>query len=265
MQQGFLCSDGHWSSVDHGDCHSELTIIGKDMNTDVIEKFLETLCLTDDEFAQGPAAWALYEDTLPAWSTQLDSDVLCCLASVGSEDMLKALCLQGADTNSRNSINAGTALHVAALKDRTASISVLLDSKGDCNAAAKRELTPMHLASSAAVVDLLSQHGAALEASDSNGHTPLHHAAALGKVEVAEALLARRAHVDALTHAAETPLHLAVGNSTGAAVGLVKLLCAARCNLQLVSDVDGLQALEKARQTGRDDLMAILAKQQAEC
>ncbi|MBL9161606.1 MAG: GTP-binding protein [Planctomycetaceae bacterium] len=55
-----------------GDRRQEIVFIGLDMDRVVIESLLEECLLTDDEMAEGPAAWARYEDPLPA--IEIDSE-----------------------------------------------------------------------------------------------------------------------------------------------------------------------------------------------
>ncbi|MEM8945333.1 MAG: GTP-binding protein [Planctomycetota bacterium] len=49
-----------------GDRRQEIVFIGIDMDRPVIESLLEGCLLTDEELEEGPAAWANYEDPLPA-------------------------------------------------------------------------------------------------------------------------------------------------------------------------------------------------------
>ena len=46
--------------------------IGIDMDRPVIESMFEDCLLTDEEMEEGPAAWAMYDDPLPA--IELDAD-----------------------------------------------------------------------------------------------------------------------------------------------------------------------------------------------
>ena len=51
---------------EHGDRHQQLVFIGHDMDRERIEKILDDCLLTDVEFEQGPEAWSVLEDPLPA-------------------------------------------------------------------------------------------------------------------------------------------------------------------------------------------------------
>ncbi|MBM3715817.1 MAG: cobalamin biosynthesis protein CobW [Actinobacteria bacterium] len=46
----------------------EIALTGLDLSPAVLGRLLDDAALTDDEIAAGPAAWAHYEDPLPAWS-----------------------------------------------------------------------------------------------------------------------------------------------------------------------------------------------------
>jgi ankyrin repeat protein len=70
---------------------------------------------------------------------------------------------------------------------------------------------PVHHAAAGghkAMIELLTQYKADLEARDKDGHTPLHIAASKGFQGVAEALVAAKADVNARTKNESTPLHL---------------------------------------------------------
>ncbi|MEM6798143.1 MAG: GTP-binding protein, partial [Planctomycetota bacterium] len=56
----------------YGDRRQEIVFIGIDMDRPVIESLLESCTLTDEEMEEGPAAWAMYDDPLPA--IELDAD-----------------------------------------------------------------------------------------------------------------------------------------------------------------------------------------------
>ena len=51
---------------EYGDRHQELVFIGQALDQQRIEDILNRCLLTDHEFAEGPNAWANYEDPLPA-------------------------------------------------------------------------------------------------------------------------------------------------------------------------------------------------------
>ena len=61
----------HWDA-EVGDCRQEIVIIGVGMDKCSITAALDAALLTDAEMRQGPAAWARYDDPLPAWQTPED-------------------------------------------------------------------------------------------------------------------------------------------------------------------------------------------------
>ncbi|MEM1013797.1 MAG: zinc metallochaperone GTPase ZigA [Planctomycetota bacterium] len=65
----------------YGDRRQEIVFIGIGMDRPVIESRLEDCLLTDEEMAEGPAAWAKYDDPLPA--IEIDAEDLP-LGSAGS-------------------------------------------------------------------------------------------------------------------------------------------------------------------------------------
>lgn len=57
----------YWSQVD-GAPQQELVFIGVRLDAEGMRALLDRALLTDDEVAEGPAAWAEYPDRLPAWN-----------------------------------------------------------------------------------------------------------------------------------------------------------------------------------------------------
>jgi len=223
-----LGPDGRWTDLERADCHTELEVVCHRSSRAAVEASLDALLLTDAEAELGHMHWASMEEgTLPEWAHSPSDDTLSCLALAGAEGLLEALCARRADPNARNTFNGGTGLHAAALKGRGRSVEALLCARADPSVAAARGMQPLHLAVSGDVVELLCAAGAGHNAVDESGHTALHHAASMGKTEVVAALLARKAQVDALTTARETPLRLA--KAAGAAE-VVRLLLEARAN-----------------------------------
>ncbi|MHA7684827.1 zinc metallochaperone GTPase ZigA [Cupriavidus sp. PET2-C1] len=56
----------HWHE-DTGDARQELVLIGIGMDESALRARLDHCLLSDAEMAQGPAAWATYDDPFPAW------------------------------------------------------------------------------------------------------------------------------------------------------------------------------------------------------
>ena len=59
-------------SGEHGDRHQQVVIIGQDLDQQRVEGILDRCLVTDLEFSQGPEAWALFEDPLPAIEIETD-------------------------------------------------------------------------------------------------------------------------------------------------------------------------------------------------
>lgn len=57
----------YWSQVE-GDPQQELVFIGVRLDAPRLRELLDRAVLTDDEVADGPAAWVRYPDHLPAWN-----------------------------------------------------------------------------------------------------------------------------------------------------------------------------------------------------
>lgn len=124
-----------------------------------------------------------------------------------------------------------------------------------------RGLTPLHLAARggrAATAALLLDHGANVNAADSNGDTPLHIAVRSNDREMARFLLTRTpgANVDLANRNGDTPLHLAAWAGD---VDMVKLLLAHRADPS-AKDYHKQTPLDLARQQGHSAVAKLLGK-----
>jgi hypothetical protein len=90
-----------------------------------------------------------------------------------------------------------TPLHRAANRGDLAAVEELLAKGADVNALALANQTPLHLAVTKEIAQLLISKGAQIEARDRWGRTPLFWAAGAGRKDVVQALLAAGAQPDA--------------------------------------------------------------------
>jgi hypothetical protein len=90
-----------------------------------------------------------------------------------------------------------TPLHRAANRGDLAAVEALLAKGADVNALALAKQTPLHLAVTKEIAQLLISKGAQIETRDRWGRTPLFWAAGTGRKDVVEALLAAGAQADA--------------------------------------------------------------------
>ena len=84
--------------------------------------------------------------------------------------------------------------------------------KADARTEARDRLgqTPLHIAKTAAIVEVLLKIGANIEARDLGGETPLHVATILGKTDVIKALLAEGADGKAKDNRGKNPFDIAM-------------------------------------------------------
>jgi ankyrin repeat protein len=115
-------------------------------------------------------------------------------------------------------------LSLASYRGHKAVVKLLLEKGAAVDAPDKDGRTPLHWAlwsGHVEVVKLLLEKGAAVDATDKDGRTPLHWALWNGHVEVVKLLLKKGAAVDAVDGEGEMPLHWA---SERGHVEVVKLL-----------------------------------------
>ena len=103
-------------------------------------------------------------------------------------------------------------IHEAAANGDLAGVQAELDKGVDVNVKDMLGFTPLHLAVTKEITELLINEGADVNAKNKWGGTPLHAAATNGKKEVAELLIAKGADVNAKSDFG-TPLDLANGET----------------------------------------------------
>ena len=117
-----------------------------------------------------------------------------------------------------------TPLHLAVRRGHKAIVGLLLQHKADVNAPTKKGTTPVHCAVAAGsleLLDLLARHGAKLDAGDRTRRTAIHYAAGAGNRELVTYLLDNQLDVNRLDRYGLTPLGVA---ATAGHIDLVKLL-----------------------------------------
>ncbi|MDI6451809.1 ankyrin repeat domain-containing protein [Anaerobaca lacustris] len=180
---------------------------------------------------------------MPSAISSVSSDrdnKLLAAAAAGAADRIRALMAQGADPMSCDSTGR-TPLHLAAAAGHIEAVRALLAS-GDVGSAPASDVhtaqlsfdaylarhrllgatdaqgrTPLHLAAAAGHVEtirLLCEHGATVAAADERGATPLHLAAVFGRMDAVAALLAGGAYPNTRTHLGCTALDLAAAGPT---------------------------------------------------
>jgi ankyrin repeat protein len=130
-------------------------------------------------------------------------------ARTGNHEAVKQHLAAGADVNTKNKLGR-TPLSVATTKE----IAELLIANGaDVNAKIEGGWTPLHIAAQLGhkeIVELLLANGADVNAKAVNGGTPLHAAAFVGRKEIAALLIAKGADMNAKMEDGRTPLDVAI-------------------------------------------------------
>lgn len=117
-----------------------------------------------------------------------------------------------------------TALHEAASRGQVALVQLLLDYGANVNARSREGLTPLHnatLCNHVEVVRLLLKHDADPTLAPANGLTPLHWAVMRNYPEIILLLLTHGANVNARAVEGQTPLHWAALKNHSAALQLL--------------------------------------------
>lgn len=109
--------------------------------------------------------------------------------------------------------NGEAPLHVAVERGKEEVVDILLQHDAFVNVRNKLGMTPLHLAAklgfNSIVKQLVSEHGAILDAMTITKQTPLHLAAESGQFEVCKTLMKLRADLNAADNHSQTPVHLA--------------------------------------------------------
>ena len=101
------------------------------------------------------------------------------VAEMGYKEIAELLIANGADVNAKDSNEAWTPLHYAALNGNKELVELLIAKGADMNVKANEEWTPLHttaLEGNKEVVELLIAKGVDVNAKDVDGKTPLNSA-----------------------------------------------------------------------------------------
>lgn len=148
-------------------------------------------------------------------------------------------------------------LHQAILRRQTAIVLLLLENGADVNAPDSSGRTPLHLAverDDAAVVRELLARRADPARRDKIGWTPLHHAAAKNRLEIARLILDAGADPNLRSERGGTPLHEAAASGGAELIGLLL----ERGTDPSIRSHTGVTALDIARQFKNEAAIAAL-------
>lgn len=201
-----------------------------------------------------------------------------CAAGWGSARSAELLIARGANVNARGR-HGDTPLHVAAYHQNLPLAVSLLQHRADVNARSNPGWTPLHkamerlalmretetpspddVATTVRLVQLLLASGAAVDAPNASGVTPLHAAAMTRQTEPVRLLIDKGAAVDSKDADGVTPLYLAAKRD---ALEVAELLIArgAAVNARTKS---GYTPLSIAAQQGNPDLVKLLLRRGAD-
>jgi ankyrin repeat protein/predicted Ser/Thr protein kinase len=184
----------------------------------------------------------------------------------GKVDVVKTMLAHGANINERDG-DGNTALMVAAegspyLTNNVAMVQMLIDARASLEAKDSRGRTALHRAAAEGrtnVVGLLLNSGALVNPKNIDGATPLAYAVEFGKMQAVQLLIAHQAHVDLADVSGTTPLMIA---SEGGNKPMVEVLLTAGARVDTL-DARGRGALYRAAAEGKPEVVRVLLDHQA--
>ncbi|MEB3900209.1 ankyrin repeat domain-containing protein [Pseudomonas putida] len=184
-------------------------------------------------------------------------------AQRGDATAVRHLLDQGATVDARDSQDR-TALLVATRANRVDAAKALIEAGADVNAKDNIQDSPYLYAGARGLNDILRltlDHGADLKSTNRYGGTALIPAAERGHVETVQLLIDAGVDVDHLNRLHWTALLEAVilGDGGPRHVEIVRRLLAAGAD-PMITDKDGVTALEHARQRGYREMVSLLEK-----
>jgi hypothetical protein len=231
--------------------------------------FESGLCQTDDEFEKRLQLYKLYDYASNNWghharaASILTPEVRSFLEKEAQvEASIQALfAVKGHSADPKYSQRFPKemiGLHLAAYFGVKAIVELLLEKGANIEAANRLGWTPLHWASQSGHIDvikLLLEKGANIEAANRLGWAPLHQASQNGNIDVVKLLLEKGANTEVADQGGCTPLYRASQNGH---VGVVKLLLEKGANRK-VANYSGWTPLHQASKNGHIDVVKLLA------
>ncbi|TFB02620.1 Ankyrin-3 [Trichoderma ghanense] len=166
------------------------------------------LCLAAADGAADVAAWLIVRGANVKTAAKDGRTAL--HVAVNHTKIAEMLLERGADVNAVD-IEGHTPLHLAATDGAAEVAALLTDAGADVATAAGDGRTALHMAVRFKdITKMLLEHGAAINAVDVEGYTPLYLASMDGTAEVAALLIDRGADVTTAAKDGRTPLHMAL-------------------------------------------------------
>jgi ankyrin repeat protein/predicted Ser/Thr protein kinase len=199
------------------------------------------------------------------------NDTLISAVTYGKVDLVKSMLAKGANINERDS-DGNTALMVASegtsyLTNNVAMVQLLIDARASLEAQDSRGRTALHRASTEGrtnVVALLLNSGALTNPKTHDGQTPLALAVEFGKTQCVQLLIAHHAQVDLADGSGTTPLMIAAEGTAYLPNNrpMVETLLTAGAHVD-TADARGRTALYRAAQEGKPEVVRLLLDRNA--